>query len=101
MAKKKQVKMTKAEVKGYQKILSEVGLYKGEIDGIYGDMTAAADSTFKSLAEKGYSKSQMFRHSIKAPHMSDEDWGDYIGGKRGFQKPKIEDAVIDSMKKEY
>ena len=43
----------------------------------------------------------MFRHSIKAPHMSDEDWGDYIGGKRGFQKPKIEDAVIDSMKKEY
>ena len=93
--------MSKAEIKGYQKILRDVNLYEGNIDGIWKEKTHVADSTFKVLSEKGYSKSQMFRHSIDAPHMSDEEWGDYIGGKRGFQKPKIEDAVIDSMKKEY
>jgi len=99
--KKKQSKLSKADVKVYQQILTDVGLYKGDIDGIYGPITKSADSTFRALSEKGYTKSQMFRHSIGAEHMTDDEWGDYIGGKRGFQSPKIEDTVIDTMKKGY
>lgn len=91
--------MSKDEIKAYQKILSEVNLYKDKIDGIAGPKTRKASSVFESLSRKGYSKSQIFRHTIGAPHMSDEEYGDYIGGKRGFQKPKIEDTVIDTMKK--
>ena len=93
--------MAKDEIKAYQKILSEVNLYDDKIDGIAGPKTRKGSDTFQMLTKKGYSKSQIFRHTIGAPHMSDKEWGDYIGGKRGFQKPKIEDAVIDSMKKEY
>ena len=91
--------MSKKEISGYQKVLRDLNLYDGNIDGVWKEKTHVADSTFKVLSEKGYSKSQIFRHTIDAPHMSDDDWDDYIGGKRGFQKPKIEDAVIDTMKK--
>ena len=91
--------MSKAEIKAYQKILSEVNLYRDKIDGIAGPKTRKGSEVFESLSRKGYSKSQIFRHTIGAPHMSDEEYGDYIGGTRKFKKPRIEDAVIDTMKK--
>ena len=99
--KQKQIKPSKEDIKGYQKSLKDLNLYEGEIDGIVGPITKKADSTFKELSKKGYTKSQMFRHTIGAPHMSDEDWDPFIRGTKGFQKSKIEDTVIDSMKKSY
>jgi hypothetical protein len=99
--KQKQQKSSNKDMKAYQKMLSDINLYDGEIDGIAGPITRKADSTFKELSKKGYSKSQMFRHTLGAPHMSDEEWTPFIGGTKGFEKPKIEDTVIDSMKKSY
>ena len=91
--------LSKKQIKLYQEKLQELNLYDGRIDGIWQDKTHAADSTLKVLSDKGYTRSEIFRHTIGAPHMSDDEWADYIGGKRGFQKPKIEDTVIDTMKK--
>lgn len=70
--------MDKDEIKAYQTILNEVNLYDGPIDGIFGPKTSEASSVYEDLSEKGYTKSQMFRHSTGAPHMKDSEWDDYI-----------------------
>lgn len=70
--------MDKDEIKAYQKILQEVNLYDGEIDGIMGPKTSEASSVYEELSGKGYTKSQIFRHTTGAPHMEDSEWGNYI-----------------------
>ncbi len=110
--------MTKDEIKWYQRQMSDVNLYDGKIDGIAGPMTRRGDVTFKHLMSKGYTKSQMFRHSIGAPHMSDEDFDDYINRRGKFndgrpmlkeekmfmenrdRKAKTDDAIMNYIKKQ-
>jgi hypothetical protein len=70
--------MDKEEIKGYQKLLQKAGLYDGKIDGIIGPKTSEASKLYEELSDKGYSESQMFRHSTGAPHMEDSEWDDYI-----------------------
>ena len=93
------------EAKEYQGILKELNLYDGKIDGDFGEKSQKADSTFKVLKGKKYTNSQIFRHTIGAPHMPDEDWGLYMKYGKDYKKYKkpaqIEDTVIDSMKKSY
>lgn len=85
----------KSDIRAYQKRLSSYGLYSGKIDGIFGPKTTKADSLYKKLVvEKEYSKSQVKRYLIGAPHMSDAQWSKYI------RSGKIEDSIIDSMKKQ-
>ena len=110
--------MNKEEVKWYQKQMSDVNLYDGKIDGIAGPKTRKGDVTYKFLMDKGYTKSQMFRHSIGAPHMSDDDFDDFISKRGKFddgrpmlkeekmymenrdRKRKVDDTIMNYIKKQ-
>ena len=64
--KQKQIKPSKEDIKGYQKSLKDLNLYEGEIDGIVGPITKKADSTFKELSKKGYTKNNIVIVSTRA-----------------------------------
>ena len=92
-------KMSKDEVKAYQRTHKKVNLYHGKIDGHFKEKTEAADSVYKDLSEKGYTKSQIYRHSIGAPHMPDKHWSLYQKHGKDYKKfIPIEDSIIDTLK---
>ena len=92
-------KMSKDEVKAYQRTLKEVNLYDGLIDGDYGPKTTEASNVYEDLSEKGYTKSQIYRHSIGAPHMPDKHWSLYQKHGKDYKKfIPIEDSIIDTLK---
>ncbi len=90
-------KQSKEDVKGYQTVLKDYGLYADKIDGIFGPNTTKADSLFKDYMDKGYSKSQVLRANSGAPHMTDEEWGNYIKYGKDYKKYMPESKIIDGL----
>ena len=63
--------------KSYQQRLQWLGLYGGEIDGAYGELSEKAHSSYNDFKKKGWSDKQIFMH----------------------KKGGVEELLIDSMKK--
>ena len=106
MAQKKQQGPTLGKkisgLKTYKQKISDVNLYQGDINDIWDKETVVADSVYRDLLSKDYTSGQIFRSTIGAPHMSDEDWPNYIKYGKDYKKysqPKVEDAIIDTMKR--